>query len=244
MKNLIVAALVCLFCLSVHAEDKKPSKEQITILIEQLGDKQWKVRTKATQALIEIGKPAIKQLKAAAKSKDPEVAERAKVILVHVEKQDLEPLELRIVAPKEYIAAEAARRKKLGKKYRVPAGYRWVPVDKVARNQFGNRKEVLIVLDQSNWTIDKFDSFGVDYQNLQPVLSFSIALEFRKKFGEFTGKHVKRRMAIIMQGSVRSAPTIQSRIEGSGLITGLNHAELDYLKTMLRVAKKRKKPKK
>ena len=44
--------------------------------------------------------------------------------------------------------------------------------------------------------------------------------------------------------SVRSAPTIQSRIEGSGLITGLNHAELDYLKTMLRVAKKRKKPKK
>ena len=52
-------------------------------------------------------------------------------------------------------------------------------------------------------TIDEFN---------QPAISFSFNREGARKFGNFTGASIGRNLAIIMDGEVYSAPTIQSRI--------------------------------
>ena len=60
-------------------------------------------------------------------------------------------------------------------------------------------------------TIDEFN---------QPAISFSFNREGARKFGNFTGASIGRNLAIIMDGEVYSAPTIQSRISDEGRITG------------------------
>ena len=54
-----------------------------------------------------------------------------------------------------------------------------------------------------------------------PVVTFDIKREFADDFGAFTGSNVGRRMAIVLDGVIQSAPTLQSRISDSGQITGL-----------------------
>ena len=54
-----------------------------------------------------------------------------------------------------------------------------------------------------------------------PLVNFEIKQEFAKQFWEFTGQNTKRRMAIVLDGRVQSAPTLQSRISDSGQITGI-----------------------
>jgi len=53
-----------------------------------------------------------------------------------------------------------------------------------------------------------------------PVVSFRLNREGAKAFGRLTGANVGRRLAIVLDGKVQSAPTIQSRITDSGQITG------------------------
>jgi len=60
-------------------------------------------------------------------------------------------------------------------------------------------------------TIDEFN---------QPAISFSFTRDGARKFGNFTGSNLGRNLAIIMDGEVYSAPTIQSRISDEGRITG------------------------
>lgn len=57
------------------------------------------------------------------------------------------------------------------------------------------------------------------------VVLFEIQREYAEDFGRFTQSNVGRRMAIVLDEVVRSAPTIQSRISDSGQITGM--ADLD-----------------
>lgn len=53
---------------------------------------------------------------------------------------------------------------------------------------------------------------------------WQIAFEFvpdqAQAFGEYTGSRIGEPMAIVLDGEVLSAPTIQARLEGSGVITG------------------------
>jgi preprotein translocase subunit SecD len=49
---------------------------------------------------------------------------------------------------------------------------------------------------------------------------FTLSQEAAKRFGEYTGSNVGNRMAIVLDNRVRSAPTIENRIEDSGRITG------------------------
>lgn len=49
---------------------------------------------------------------------------------------------------------------------------------------------------------------------------FTLSQEAARRFGRFTEANVGNRLAIILDGMVRSAPTIQSRIDDSGRITG------------------------
>lgn len=57
------------------------AEEDISTLIKKLGHSSWDIRENATQDLLAIGEKALKDLKEAAKSKDLEIAWRAKYIL-------------------------------------------------------------------------------------------------------------------------------------------------------------------
>lgn len=58
-------------------------------------------------------------------------------------------------------------------------------------------------------------------QNSQPVVSFSLDSKGAKLFGDFSGANVGKRMAIVLDGKVYSAPVIRERIGGgSGQISG------------------------
>lgn len=54
----------------------------------------------------------------------------------------------------------------------------------------------------------------------QPTVSFQIRSQDARAFGEFTGSNVGRRMAIVLDDNVVSAPTINQRISSDGQISG------------------------
>lgn len=58
-------------------------------------------------------------------------------------------------------------------------------------------------------------------QNNRPVINFSLNAEGAEIFGDFTGRSVGKRLAIVLDGKVYSAPNINERIGGgSGQISG------------------------
>ncbi|TLD85248.1 protein translocase subunit SecD [Helicobacter sp. MIT 11-5569] len=58
-------------------------------------------------------------------------------------------------------------------------------------------------------------------QNGQPIINFTLNAQGGKIFGDFSGKNVGNRMAIVLDGKVYSAPVIRERIGGgSGQISG------------------------
>ncbi len=56
---------------------------------------------------------------------------------------------------------------------------------------------------------------------LGPAVYFEIGREFTTDFGDFTGANTGRRMAVVLDGTIMTAPTLQSRISDSGQITGI-----------------------
>jgi len=66
------------------------------------------------------------------------------------------------------------------------------------------------VLDGSMLTDAKV---GFD-QNNQPVINFTLNGQGAKIFGDFTGKYVGKRMAVVLDNEVYSAPNINERIGG------------------------------
>jgi preprotein translocase subunit SecD len=54
----------------------------------------------------------------------------------------------------------------------------------------------------------------------QPAVGFSLNQEGARKFGKATGENVGRQLAIVLDGQVRSAPRIDSRITDEGIIHG------------------------
>jgi preprotein translocase subunit SecD len=75
---------------------------------------------------------------------------------------------------------------------------------------------------------------GVD-ENNQPQVNFSLNPAGADKFKRETGRNVGRRLAIILDGRVESAPVIQSQIGAEGRITGrYSTQEADELAKVLR----------
>ncbi|MFN8062070.1 MAG: protein translocase subunit SecD [Vicinamibacterales bacterium] len=54
----------------------------------------------------------------------------------------------------------------------------------------------------------------------KPAVSFTLSQQGGEKFGRLTGDNIGRGLAIILDGRVQSAPTIQGRITDEGRITG------------------------
>lgn len=60
-----------------------------------------------------------------------------------------------------------------------------------------------------------------DQRTNQPIINFTLNSEGAKIFGDFTGENVGKRLAIVLDGKVYSAPRINERIGGgSGQISG------------------------
>jgi preprotein translocase subunit SecD len=69
----------------------------------------------------------------------------------------------------------------------------------------------------------------------EPVVRFYLSKEAGRIFGEATGSNVGRRLAIVLDGNVQSAPVVQSRITDEGVIEGqFTQAEVEDLVTVLR----------
>jgi preprotein translocase subunit SecD len=54
----------------------------------------------------------------------------------------------------------------------------------------------------------------------EPVIGFSLTPEGAPKFGQLTADNIGRRLAIVLDNKIVSAPTINSRIDDSGIIEG------------------------
>ncbi|MDR0734822.1 MAG: hypothetical protein LBG16_03935, partial [Elusimicrobiota bacterium] len=75
---------------------------------------------------------------------------------------------------------------------------------------------------------DKVQVSGADLENAQVApgeygyseVDFQLNSDGSKKFGSLTGANIGKQLAIVLDNIVQSAPTIQSRITGSGRITG------------------------
>jgi preprotein translocase subunit SecD len=75
---------------------------------------------------------------------------------------------------------------------------------------------------------------GVDSNN-QPDVNFTLTPAGATKFKVETGKNIGRQLAIVLDGRVESAPTIQGQIGGEGQITGrFTTAETEELSKVLR----------
>ena len=54
----------------------------------------------------------------------------------------------------------------------------------------------------------------------QPAVSFSLNREGARRFGDVTGQNIGRSLAVLLDGRVETAPTIEGRISDEGQITG------------------------
>ncbi len=76
---------------------------------------------------------------------------------------------------------------------------------------------------------------GVDPQTNAPDVQFTLNPGGAEKFKRETGRNIGRRLAIILDGSVASAPNINSQIGAEGVITGrFSVQEADELAKILR----------
>ena len=57
-------------------------------------------------------------------------------------------------------------------------------------------------------------------ENNRPAVSFTLSNEGGRKFGKVSGENIGRQLAIILDGRVQSAPTLESKINSEGRITG------------------------
>lgn len=56
--------------------------------------------------------------------------------------------------------------------------------------------------------------------NGYPSVTFTLTAEGSKKFGQLTGANIGKELAIVLDNTIQSAPTVQSRITRNGSITG------------------------
>lgn len=77
-----------------------------------------------------------------------------------------------------------------------------------------------LVTASSDFTGDQLEDAFVSQDEFgAPVVNFRVSVTGRKDLGELTGNNVNKPMAIILDGVIKSAPVINSKISESGTIT-------------------------
>ena len=57
-------------------------------------------------------------------------------------------------------------------------------------------------------------------ENGRPAVSFNLNADGAQRFGRLTEQNIGKRLAIVLDGRIQSAPAINGRITDSGQITG------------------------
>jgi len=96
----------------------------------------------------------------------------------------------------------------------APPGFSILEDDKDPNLLYMINKRVMVSGEMLKDATSSFD------RNNSPSVSFKLSALGGKKFGRVTGKNIGRDFAIVLDGKVVSAPTIQSQIFSSGQITG------------------------
>lgn len=89
------------------------------------------------------------------------------------------------------------------------------------KDEIGEVKEVLLLKEIADITGTYLTDarLGFDENNM-PAVNFRFNPQGAKKFGKITRENIGRRLAIVLDNVVRSAPVIQSQITDRGQITG------------------------
>jgi len=112
---------------------------------------------------------------------------------------------------------------------RVPPGSILLPGDDEDGVHYVVEKRVMVSGEMLETATASFD------QNNRPAVSFTLNATGAKRFGRVTGQNIGRPFAIVLDGKVVSAPTIQGQIFGNGQITGaFSVAETNELALILR----------
>ena len=100
----------------------------------------------------------------------------------------------------------------------------------IASGQVGRRRTAKPARKSGISSIACRSSPGQDLRNANPTpsteypgqfqVNFTISTAAASRFGPFTESHIGKRMAIVLDHQVQSAPVINGRIEDSGLIEG------------------------
>ncbi len=103
-------------------------------------------------------------------------------------------------------------------------------------NQKGEQVKGWIVVDRTAAMSGKHVSRA--FKTFDQIGRAEVALEFdgegRRLFGDLTEKAVGQRLAIVLDGEVRSAPRVNERIDGNAVINGMGNAtEADELSSVL-----------
>jgi preprotein translocase subunit SecD len=145
--------------------------------------------------------------------------ERAKTVI-----QAGGQLELKLVADPATYTSEADALAKHGGV--LPPGTQVLPGTNEARNAQGGPVggTVYYVVDRTAAVTGRDLRNATESRNTempgQWQINFTLSSEAGRRFGQFTEANIQRQMAIVLENKVFSAPTIQSKIEDSGRITG------------------------
>jgi preprotein translocase subunit SecD len=158
-------------------------------------------------------------------------------------------LEFRIVAREETAAGERAIRERAGDGYKGPPdGYAWFPVrtrvDTEGRPMLRKPSDRLLEVDPANlFTGADFDPGELevrpDQMGIGYVVFFAIREARKDEFETYTGKNIRRQMAILLDGRIEAAPIIMQALPGSAVISGggprgFSEEEAEELVTVLR----------
>jgi len=124
-------------------------------------------------------------------------------------------------------------------------GYRWIRLDAkrvepdskmVVRKGRAGREEVLMLVDR------EFSITGADFREAHatveggvPCIAGALSAEGGHKMGYVTANNLKKRLGIVLDGELLSAPIIQSKITDRFQLTGrFSQQEVDTIVAMLR----------
>lgn len=85
---------------------------------------------------------------------------------------------------------------------------------------------VQVLEDGFTASFGPLEVFEFDYvgpmmdRNGKPAIAFTIAAHQKERFADLTEAHVGKRLAIYLDGALRSAPEINERLPGQGIING------------------------
>jgi protein-export membrane protein SecD len=102
----------------------------------------------------------------------------------------------------------------------LPEGY--VPVLLLEKTSGSASESYILVAAAPIITDADIEDAKPDNSQGRPSVSFTLRQEGAERFGRATGANIGRRIAIVLDGDALSAPTIQSKITDSGIITGLD----------------------